>query len=446
MKIVIAGAGEVGTHLAKLLSDEHQDIILIDLDKQKLKWAESHTDTLILRGDATSITVLEDARVSSCDLLITATDSETTNMLVAMMGKQLGAKKTIARISNTEHIRNYERLSLEKLGLDSLISPEKLAVEEIVFLVKQSAFTDAFEFEGGKLSLIGIHMGQNAPIINKTIRQAADLNPHLNFMSIAIHRDDETIIPRGDTLIKEGDDCYFIAQKEGINRVLSLTGNETVDFRNVMILGGSTIGIKTAQSLCKEYKVKLIESNKEKAFELADELEKVLVINGDGRDVELLEEESIEEMGVFIAVTGDSETNIMSCLVAKAHGVYKTIALVENMEYIHLSKTVGIDAFINKKLLAASNIFQYIRKGKVVSSTLVRGLDSEILEYEVKAGSKITKKPIRQLSFPHSAVIGGAIRDGKAMITMGDFQARENDKLIVFCLPGAAPKIEPFFK
>lgn len=446
MKIVIAGAGEVGTHLAKLLSDEHQDINLIDLNKQKLKYAESHTDVMIHRGDATSIAVLEEAGVETCDLLITATESETTNMLVAMMGKKLGAKRTIARISNTEHIKNYERLALEKLGLDSLISPEKLAVEEISFLVKQSAFTDAFEFEGGKLSLIGIHMGKTAPIINKTIRQAADLNPHLNFMSIAIHREDETIIPRGETLIKEGDDCYFIAQKEGINRVLSLTGNETVDFRNVMILGGSTIGVKTAKALCKDYKVKLIESDKEKAFELADELTNVLVIKGDGRDAELLEEENIEQMGVFIAVTGNSETNIMSCLVAKAHGVYKTIALVENMEYIHLSKTVGIDAFINKKLIAASNIFQYIRKGKVVSSTMVRGLDSQILEYEVKGGSKITKKPIKSLGFPHSAVIGGAIRNGEAMITMGDFQAQEHDKLIVFCLPGAAQKVESFFK
>ncbi|MCB0480658.1 MAG: Trk system potassium transporter TrkA [Flavobacteriales bacterium] len=446
MKIVIAGAGEVGIHLAKLLSDEHQDITLIDLNKQKLKYAESHTDVMILRGDATSVAILDEARIQHCDLLITATDSETTNMLVAMLGKKLGAKRTIARISNTEHIKNYGRLGLENLGLDSLISPEKLAVEEIAFLVKQSAFTDAFEFEGGKLSLIGIQMGKDAPILNKTIKQAADLNPDLNFMLIAINRMNVTIIPRGDTLINEGDDCYFIAQKHGIKRLLTLTGNETVDFRNVMILGGSTIGVKTAKALCKEYKVKLIESDKEKAFELADELENVLVIKGDGRDAELLQEENIDQMGVFIAVTGNSETNIMSCLVAKAHGVYKTIALVENMEYIHLSKSVGIDAFINKKLIAASNIYQYIRKGKVVNSTMIRGLDSQILEYEVKAGSKITKKPIYKLGFPHSAVIGGAIRNGKALITKGDFQAEADDKVIVFCLPGAAQKVESFFK
>ncbi|UTW62613.1 Trk system potassium transporter TrkA [bacterium SCSIO 12741] len=446
MKIVIAGAGEVGVHLARLLADQSQDIILIDMDKRRLRYAESHTDVLIHRGDATSVTVMEEAHVNTCDLLIAATDSETTNITVAILGKKLGAKKTIARITNTEWIKNYDRLGLASLGVDSLISPEQLASEEIEYLVRQSAFTDAFQFEQGKLNLIGIHMGDGAPIINKTIRQAADMNPHLNFMAIAIHRNNETIIPRGDTLIQKGDDCYFISQREGISRVLNLTGNECRNLKHVMILGGSKIAEKTARALCRDYKVKLVESNKDRAMELAESLQGVLVINGDGRDVELLEEENIEQMGVFIAVTGNSETNIMSCLVAKAHGVSKTIALVENMEYLHLSKNVGIDVFINKKLTAASNIFKYVRKGNVVSSTMLRGIDSEILEFDVKAGSKITKKPIRDLRFPKSAVIGGAVRNGKTLITMGDFQAQASDKLVVFCLPGSVSKVETFFK
>lgn len=446
MKIVIAGAGEVGVHLARLLADQSQDIILLDQDKSRLKYAESHTDVLIHKGDATSVKVLEEAGVNQCDLLIAATDSETTNLTVAILGKRLGAQKTIARIANTELINNYDKLGLDTLGVDSLISPEQLAAEEIEFLVKQSAFTDAFQFEKGKLNLIGIHLGDKAPIIEKTIRQAADLNPKLNFMAVALHRDGETIIPRGDTMIKKGDDCYFIAQKEGINPVLNLTGNTSISFKNVMVLGGSKIGIKTCQALCKDYNVKLVEQNKEKAFELADELQNVLVINGDCRDVELLEEENIEQMGVFIAVTGNSETNIMSCLVAKAHGVPKTIALVENMEYIHLSKNVGIDVFLNKKLIAASSIFQHVRAGNVICSTMLRSLNAEIYDYEVMPGSKITKKPIRELHFPKTAVIGGAVRNGKTLITMGSFKAEPHDKLIVFCLPGSAKKVETFFK
>jgi trk system potassium uptake protein TrkA len=359
---------------------------------------------LIYRGDATSVKTLEEAGIKNTDLLIAATDSETTNITITILGKRLGAKKTMARISNTELIHNYDRLKFESLGIDSLISPEKLAAEELEFLVKQSAFTYAFQFEKGKLNLIGIHLGDNAPIIEKTIRQAAGLNPNLNFMAVALHRNGEIIIPRGDTLIKKGDDCYFIAQKEGIKTVLSLTGNKSVSFKNVMVLGGSKIGEKTCKALCKDYNVKLIEQDKEKAFELADRLNNILVINGDCRDVELLEEENIEQMGLFIALTGNSETNIMSCLVAKAHGVPKTIALVENMEYIHHSKTVGIDVFINKKIIAASSIFQYVRKGNVISSTILRGLNAEIYDYEVMPGSKITRKPIRDLNFPKSAV------------------------------------------
>ncbi|MGB0390041.1 MAG: Trk system potassium transporter TrkA [Salibacteraceae bacterium] len=446
MKIIIAGAGEVGVHLARLLADQSQDIVLIDRNKNRLKHAEAHTDVLIYRGDATSVKVLEDAGVPKCDLLIAATDSETTNLTVAILGKRLGADKTIARIANTELIHNYDKLGLDTLGVDSLISPEKLAAEEIEFLVKQNAFTDAFQFEKGKLNLIGIHLGEEAPIVNKTIREAGDLNPDLNFMSVALHRQGKTIIPRGDTTILKGDDCYFIAQPGGIDRVLNLTGNKSIGVKNVMVLGGSKIGIKTCQNLCKDYNVKLIEQDKEKAFEIADQLSNVLVINGDCRDAELLEEENIDQMGVFIAVTGNSETNIMSCLVAKAHGVPKTIALVENMEYIHLSKSIGIDVFVNKKLIAASSIFQHVRQGNVVSSTILRGINAEIYDFEVKSGSKITKKCIRELGFPKTAVIGGAVRNEKSLITMGDFQAEAGDKLIVFCLPGSVQKVEAFFK
>ncbi|MCG5643520.1 Trk system potassium transporter TrkA [Flavobacteriaceae bacterium LSUCC0859] len=448
MKIIIAGAGEVGFHLAKLLSYESQDITLIDSDKESLSYADNHLDIRALKGDATSISVLEDARVSDSDLLIAVTSSETTNMTLCMLAKQLGSKRTIARISNTEFIENKETIRFKDLGIDELISPEELAASEIQSLINQSAFNDTYEFEGGTLTMVGICLPNGALFVGKNVKDAAATFPEVHFMPIAIKRAGTqfTIIPRGDTVFQAEDQVYFITSKEGVEELYKMTGTVKKDIKNVMILGGSKVGQKTARDLCsRKFNVKLIEKDKQKATELSEQLPNALVINGDGRNVALLEEESLSAMDAFIAVTGNSETNIMSCLVAKSKEIKKTIALVENMDYFQLSHSIGIDTLINKKLLAANNIFRYIRKGEVVAMTRLNNLNAEILEFIVKPKSAVNGKYIKDIDFPRLATIGGVIRDGEGRIVLGDFKISQGDRVVVCCLPSAIPKIEKLF-
>ncbi|MDT7829679.1 Trk system potassium transporter TrkA [Pricia sp. S334] len=448
MKIIIAGAGEVGFHLAKLLSYESQDITLIDTKKESLAYADTHLDIRVLRGDATSIAVLKDAQVAESKLVIGVTSSETTNITLCMLAKQLGCRRTIARISNTEFIDCKGTIKFSELGIDELISPEELAAKEIEMLLNKSAFNDTYEFEEGKLIMVGVSLPSTAPFVGKTVEEAANIFPELQFMPIALQRSGTqfTVIPRGGTVFKDGDQVYFITTKRGVDELYKLTGKKKEDIKNVMILGGSKIGYKAARDLCrKNFNVKLIEKNKEKAFDLADELPHALVINGDGRNVELLQEESLESMDAFIAVTGNSETNIMSCLVAKSKFIKKTIAMVENMDYFQLSHSIGIDTLINKKLLAANNIFRHIRKGEVVALMRLNNLNAEILEFVVKPDSKVTGNEIRELDFPKTATIGGVIREGKGIVALGGFEIRPGDRVVVCCLPEGIPKIERLF-
>ena len=448
MKIIIAGAGEVGFHLAKLLSYESQEITLIDTDKESLSYADNHLDIRVIRGDATSVSVLRDARIESADLLIAVTSSETTNITTCVIGKQLGAMRTIARISNTEFIQHQNEVNFKTLGIDELISPESLAAKEIELLLNQSGFNDTYQFEEGALTLVGMILSKSASFVGKTVKEAGNLLPEIHFIPIAIQRygTQYTIIPRGDTLFQERDQVYFIISSGGVEELYKISGMVKENIKNVMILGGSKIGFKSTRDLtASKFHVKLIEKDKERALDLADELPNALVICGDGRNVELLDEESIAGMDAFISVTGNSETNIMSCLVAKSKGVKKTIALVENMDYFELSHSIGIDTLINKKLLAANNIFRYVRKGEVVAMTKLNNMNVEILEFEVKPSSKICNQYIKNIDFPRSAIIGGIIRNDKGLIALGDFKVQPLDKVVVCCLPKAIKNVEKLF-
>jgi trk system potassium uptake protein TrkA len=445
MRIIIAGAGDVGFHLSKLLTQENQDITLIDTDPDKLKYAADHLDIATIRGNSISYTVLEEANVFKADLVIAATNSEETNISTCIIAKHLGAKKTIARVRNTEFLLKREKLDLEKLGIDEIISTETLAAREIKRLLKEVAFTDSFEFDRGLLNLAGISIEPESPLAGKTVSEAAYLNPNNNFLTVAILRRNETIIPRGDVTFNIGDHVYFIAQPEAMDQILALSGKERKRIRNVMILGGNEVGMHTANKLSLKYNVKLIDGDRQRCFELADRLQGTLVIHGDGRDVELLEEEGIDQMDAFIAVTDNSETNIISCLVAKNHGVRKTIALVENMDYIHLSQNIGVDTMINKKLIAANFIFRYIRKGEVVSLTSLHGVDAEIVEFEVSDSSRVVGKVLRGINFPKSAIVGGVIRNGKSFTVNGDFVFEPKDHVVVVARPECIHKVESYF-
>lgn len=448
MKIIIAGAGEVGFHLAKLLSYESQEITLLDTDKESLIYADTHLDIKVIRGDATSISILREAKVEFCDLLIGVTASETTNITVCVLAKQLGAKRTIARISNTEFINNKEEIGFTRFGIDELISPEALAASEIELSLRQSSFSDTFEFEQGALNMAGLTLSKEASFVGKSVKEAAKIFPEIHFIPIAIQRQGTqyTLIPRGDTIFKDGDNVVFITSEGGGEELCRLTGKNNAEIKSAMILGGTEIGFKAARNLSeKGFKIKLLEGDKERAFDIADKLPEILVIRSDGRNVDVLDEENISDMDAFIAVGDNSETNIMSCLVAKSKGVKKSIALVENMDYFELSHSIGIDTLINKKLLAANSIFRYIRKGEVVAMTKLSNMNAELLEFEVKSTSAICNKLIKNVDFPRSAIIGGVIRDNIGYIALGSFKIQKGDKVVVCSLLRSIKGVEKLF-
>ncbi len=448
MKIIIAGGGEVGFHLAKLLSFESLDITLIDTDKERLNYAESHLDIKGIKGDASSVALMQEAQVENSDLFIAVTAEEATNITICALAKQLGSKRTIARISNFEYINAKETISFQEIGVDELISPEELAANEIQQLLDQSAFSNSYEFEAGALTLIGTKLDENVPFVGKTVKEAASIFADVHFMPIAIQRQgtQTTIIPRGDSVFEPGDTIFFITLKEGVEELYKLTGKKKESIKKIMILGGGKIGYNTARELCKKkFKITLLEKNKKKAFELADLLPNALVIHGDGRNSDLLDEEELSSMDAFISVTENSETNIMSCLMAKTKKVKKTIALVENMDYFQLSHSIGIDTLINKKLLTANTIFRYIRKGDVVDMTTLNNLNAEILEFVVNASSKVANYRIKDIDFPRTAIIGGVIKDGVGIIALGDYKILPGDRIVVCCLPRAIKRIEQLF-
>ncbi len=445
MKITITGGGEVGYHLAKMLASDSQDIYLIDNCEDRLAYAQSHLDVYTVHGDAKSLETLTEAKVDKCDLLIAVTSSEETNLLISILGKKLGAKRSIARIDSLDILDDDKQQMFHELGVDTLISPVQLATDEIVRLISKSAFTDEYEFEDGKLIAFGIAVCNESPLINKSVKESAYLNPNRNFKPIAIHRGEQTLILNGDTVILRDDIVYFVADPETCNKIIELCGKETFSIKDMMILGGSDIGVHTAQLLEEQFNITLIERDAHKCEEIAKKLKKTLVINVDGSDVEALKEEGLAEMDAFISVTGDSETNILASLVAKNHGVKKTIARVENIEYLHLSHNIGIDSLINKKIIAAGNIFRFVRKGDVDAVANLHSIDAEIIEFTVKANSKVTHMPLKEMDFPENTNVAGVIRDEKGFIPFGDFQLQSGDKALVFTLNESVHDIEDFF-
>ena len=446
MKIIIAGAGDVGSHLAKLLSSEFHDIYLIDKNEERLNSISSQFDVFTIPGDAKSVEIMEQKLISSCDLLIAVTSSEETNMLICILGKKLGAKHTIARINDDNIIKENKEHFYNDLGINTLISPTHLASLEIKRLIHQSAFTDDIEFEEGKLTVFGISLSNNSILINKTVRESADLNPNLTFKPLALHRDNLTLLVSGETILKENDIVYFISLKESIDNIIKICGKHKFKVKDVMIIGGSRIGLNTAELLEKDFRVTLVEKDKKRCEEMASTLKSTLVVNINGHDVKMLEEEGLTETDALVSVTADSEMNIMTSLVGKSHGIKKTIARIENFDYINLSQSIGVDTLINKKIIAADNIFKFVRKGNVSSVANLHGTDAEIIEFIVKSGTKITKKPLNQLNFPSLSKIAGVIRDGNPIIPFGDFQLQENDQTIVFSLTESIKKIEEFFQ
>ena len=445
MRIIIAGAGEVGTHLAKMLSNENHEIIIIDPDPDKLKPIETTLDVLAVKGSATSVRILRDYLQKKTDLFIAVAHSEDTNITSAILAKKFGAVKTIARIDNLDYLEPDNVEFFKSLGVDSLIYPELIAAREVLSLLQETGTTDFMEFSDGKLSMFVQKLDENAPIVNKSLEEVAITRKTNKYRAVAIKRNEKTIIPRGKEQFRQGDLVFVISTQEGVEEMMKSSGKENFEAKSVMILGGSRIGKHIALYMEKSCEVKLIDSDIERCESLAGILNNTLIINGDGRNIDLLEQEGISKMDVFIAVTGNSEANILSCLLAKKMGVKKTIAEIENMEYINLAENTGIDTIINKKISAASRIFRHTTSPNVTQVKYMTGTDAEVIEFNVPMNAKITKGSLRGIDFPKDAIVGGGTRDGIPFIATGDTIIRAGDKVVVFTLPSAYDRISKFF-
>ncbi|UJP64209.1 Trk system potassium transporter TrkA [Mongoliitalea daihaiensis] len=445
MNIVIAGAGDMGYHLAQQLSFENKNIILIDQDKDVLDNASAHLDVLSVLGDVTSFDVLKNADVRNASMFMAVTTSEKTNIIAATLAKQLGAKRVIARVRNHEYLNPEHEIYFKNLGIDNLISPTVLCSGEIFRMMKNSTFTEVFEFEGGKLNVVGIPLDQSCSLVNKQISEMRHNPLFEDIKIIAIVRDQLTIIPRGNTFIRNNDHVFFISHKRAVSSIIELVGQQKISISRVMIIGGEDMAYTTALKLEKDYRVTLVHKEKERCKWLAERLNDTLVIHGDYKNIELLIEEGLEEMDAFISLTESSETNIITSLSAKNHGVYKTIAHVDTREYIHISHSIGVDSLINKKLVAANEITRYLRKGKIESISGIYGVDAEIIQYEITKSNRVTKYPLKELHFPTSAIVAGVIRGEDVFIPDGNFELKLHDQVIILTLPEAKYALEKLF-
>jgi trk system potassium uptake protein len=445
MNIVIAGAGDMGYHLAQQLSFENRDIILIDLDKDVLDNVSSHLDVMTIVGDATSLEILKSAGVRDASMFMAVTTSEKTNLLAATLAKQLGAKRVIARVRNHDYLAPENEIYFQNIGIDNIISPTMLCSGEIYNMIKNSTFTDVFEFGGGKLNVVGITLDQFNNLVNRKIADMS-LDPLFeDIRIIAIVRDQMTIIPRGNTIIRNNDHVFFVSHKKAVESIIELLGQKKVSIKNLMIIGGDDMAYTTALRLENEYRITLVHKEKERCKWLSERLNKTLVINGDYRNIDLLIEEGLEQMEAFISLTDSSETNIITSLSAKNHGVYKTIAHVDTREYIHISHSIGVDSLINKKLVAANQITRYLKKGKVESVSGIYGVDAEFIQYVITKNNRVTKKCLKDLHFPDTAIVAGVSRGEQVFIPDGDFILQVDDKAIVLALPAAKAALEKLF-
>jgi trk system potassium uptake protein TrkA len=445
MDIIIAGDGEVGLHLAEALVRDNHNITIVDPHEELLKMVESHSDLMTITGDSTSTSVLRRANVSHTDLVISVLHDEHINLLTAIIAKKLGAKKVIARVNTMENLSPEVWRMYQDLGIDGLVSPEDIAAQEIISLLKQNASLETYDFSGGKLQLFMVKLESEAEIIGKSVEEVTEQYQHIDFRIAAIHRRQNTFIPQNDTVFQLADMVYVVTKPHAIKDIIRLSGKKQINVHNVMIVGGGRVGRITAKRLENDLNIKILENDKNRCSDLTNILSKALVVHADARNLDILEEEGIAGMDAFIAVTDNTETNILTCLQAKAFGVKKTIALVENIDYIDISQNIGIDSIINKKLIAASYMVRYTLGAKVSSMKCLSGIDADIVEFEVRQGAAVTRKMIGKLDMPTDAIICGIVRDGESYIATEEFEIQTDDRVVVLALPNAIPAVERLF-
>ena len=446
MKIVIAGAGAVGTHLSKLLSGEHQNCVLMDDDDERLSTLSEY-DVMTYNASPTSIKALKEAGADKADLFVGVTPEESTNLNACILAHALGAKKTVARIDNYEYLSNENQIFFKNLGVDSMIYPEVLAAIDITNGLKLSWVRQRWDVHNGALILLGVKLRDSAEILNRPLRELC--GPEDPYHIVAIKRDDDTIIPSGMDELRTNDLAYFMTTKEYIPYIRKIVGKEHyTDVKNVIIMGGGKTAVRAALSIPSYMNVKIIEKSSQRCEKLNELLEKeeAMVIHGDGRDLGLLEEEGIKNTQAFVALTGNAETNILACMTAKKLGVRKTIAMVENLDYVSMAESLDIGTIINKKTIAASHIFQMMLEADVDNLRSLMLVDADVAEFTAAEDSKVTKKPVKDLRLPFGTTIGGLVRNGVGMLVNGNSQIQAGDSVMVFCHEQKLNNLEKYFK
>lgn len=445
MKIIIAGAGDVGCHLARMLSGDNHEITVIESDRKLLEDASAVADLLTVEGDCTSFATLRKAIVRKADLFIAVNHEEERNIISAILAKQMGAKKSIARIDHNEYLEPNNKEVFINLGIDYLFYPEKIAARQVIKLLGHTATTEYVDFSNGKLSLVVFRLDPSSELVGHTLLSFTEKQQPLSYRTVAITRDGRTIIPHGNDTYMEGDMVYIITKEDTVKEVMTFSGQRNIDINNLMILGGSQIGQRIALELQDKVNIKLVEYVADKAYRLAETLDSTLIINEDGRNIEAMMEEGLSNMDAFVAVTGRSETNILAAMLAKRMGVKKVIAEVENFNYIKLAESIGIDTIINKKLITASNIFRFTLSTDVQAIKCLTGSEAEVLEFIVKPNSPATKAKVKDLNFPSEAIIGGIVRGDKVFIAVGNTEINAYDRVVVFAMPNTIAKIGKYF-
>ena len=442
MRIVIAGAGQVGTHLAKMLSNEEQDIIVMDVDNKKLEPLENY-NLLTYQGSAISFSDLNAIKTGVCDLFIAVTKSEARNILSCSMAKRLGARKTVARIDNDEFFNANWREHFTMLGIDHLIYPEMLAAKEIASALKRTWARNWFELFDGELIVVGVKIRSNARIVNHMLKDVSNISHFLHVS--AIKRNREIIIPRGDDRVLENDIAYIATTRDHIDEVREVCGKVQSDVNNVLIVGGNDIAEQLIKRLGKTIDIKIIESDVQRCDDLAQRYPNCKIVQGDFRDTELNEEESVSYYDSFIALGENSAVNMMECMIAKTNGVPKTIAQVEDIQFIYEAEALNIGTIVNKKLLASSRIYQILIDADEDNARCLALADAEVAEIIVEEGDRVTRADVKDLKLSRDFTIAGLVRDGQGQLVTGDTRIQAGDHVVVFCLQGAIHKLDKYF-
>ena len=452
MKIVIEGAGKVGSHLAKMLSAEANEITVIDEDESRLSQLAATTDVVTVHGSPSSFGILRDAGVDKADLFIAVNPftSQDVNIVSALLAKKLGCRKVCARIDDESYLAHENKYIFTDLGIDMMFYPEKIAAGAICDLLKRTASTESMDFARGKLQMAVFRLEEDSPLLDMKLAEFSAALPDeaARFRVVAVTRGTETLMPRPDMRFKYHDLLFILTRREGLGPIMNFLGKSNIEVNKLMILGAGQIGSMVARSMGRQIEsVKVIDTDRKRCLDLSERTgDNVMVVQGDGRNSDFLLEENIRDYDAFVAVTGNDEVNILACVAAHKFGVRRTIAQVENIEYVKLAEDMGVDAVINKKLITASRIFKMTLSDKVRFIRYMHGTDAEVLEYIVAPGSPITKAPVKDLQFPKNAVIGGVIRGGESFIAVGDTVIEDYDRVAVFALPSTVKEVDRFFK